>query len=185
MELIFYPLLSRDNFFVFIAFEGNCWLVWELFLQCWRWGLYLVMYTRGIQLFFGLSAKRLSQLCCRASLKYCLISWILYPFQSAWICSCWGLTSCYLGHMDSWDDCSCHESTEDWIGVAWHLVEILIHVSSLLVWCAFLISSVLEFSTLLPLYTVVSKNVIACFDAVWVNLRRWWKLLAVRKKSVI
>ena len=46
-----------------------------------------------------------------------------------------------------------------------------------LVWV--LISSILDFVNLLPLYTVVSKKVISCFDSPWVNLRRWWKLLAV------
>ena len=39
------------------------------------------MYTRGILLFFGLSAKRLFLSCSRASLKYWSISWILYPLR--------------------------------------------------------------------------------------------------------
>ena len=51
------------------------------FLRFLRRGLYLVMYTRGILLFFGLSAKRLFLSCSRASLKYWSISWILYPLS--------------------------------------------------------------------------------------------------------
>ena len=39
------------------------------------------MYTRGILLFFGLSAKRLFLSCSRASLKYWSISWVLYPLS--------------------------------------------------------------------------------------------------------
>ena len=51
------------------------------FLKLLRCGWYLVMYTRGILLFFGLSAKRLFLSCSRASLKYWSISWILYPLS--------------------------------------------------------------------------------------------------------
>jgi len=51
------------------------------FLRFLRRGWYLVMYTRGILLFFGLSAKRLFLSCSRASLKYWSISWVLYPLS--------------------------------------------------------------------------------------------------------
>ena len=40
--------------------------------------VYLAMYTRGILLFFGRSAKRLFLSCSRASLKYWSISWIYF-----------------------------------------------------------------------------------------------------------
>ena len=39
------------------------------------------MYTRGILLFFGLSANILFLSCSKASLKYWSISWILYPLS--------------------------------------------------------------------------------------------------------
>ena len=57
------------------------------------------------------------------------------------------------------------------------------YVSVGLLWV--LMSSILDFVNLFPLYTVVSKKVISCFDSKWVNLRRWWKVLAVWKKFVM
>ena len=51
------------------------------FLKFLRCGWYLVMYTRGILLFLGLSANRLFLSCSKASLKYWSISLILYPLS--------------------------------------------------------------------------------------------------------
>ena len=49
-----------------------------VFLRC---GWYLVMYTKGILLFSGLSAKRLFLSYSRAWLKYWSVSWVLYPLS--------------------------------------------------------------------------------------------------------
>ena len=98
------------------------------FLRFLRWGLYLIMYTRGILLFFGLSVKRLF---CRIVgprwsiglfLGFCIL------FQSVCFWSWWGLTlSCqdrsWCGFL-RW--CSFYESAKDWVWVARSSVEVLI-----------------------------------------------------------
>ena len=53
---------------------------------------------------------------------------------------------------------------------------------SQLVWCIFCYLVRLSLN-LVPLYTVVSRNVISWGEVVDVNLRRLWKLFAVWKKS--
>ena len=152
-----------------------------VFLRC---GWYLVMYTKGILLFSGLSAKRLFLSYSRAWLKYWSVSWVLYPLS----------ISLFLKLVRA--DLSCQDRSWcgflRWLFLLWIRERLSlggtkfggsINVSVGLVWV--LISSNLELVNLFPLYTVVSKKVISCFDTVWVNLRRWWRLLAVWKKFVM
>ena len=157
------------------------------FLKFLRCGWYLVMYTRFF-LFCSLVCQPRDFFCRVVGprwsiglfLGFCIL------FQSVWFWSWRGLTLGCQGR--SWwgflrwlhvPFMNPRKTESGWHDVRWRYW----YVSVGLVWV--LISSILEFVNLFPLYTVVSEKVISYFDSKWVNLRRWWKLLAVWKKFVM
>ena len=155
-----------------------------VFLEFRRWGLYLVVYSKGGCLFCGLFAMNSLRSNLRASGKPRLISSSLYPLsvnfdlnlsmdtpQVVWVQFC----------ANSWDTRFLLWTVGYWFGVAMTFDDDTVMCQ--LVCCIFWYLHTFESLNLLPLYTEVSRNVISLGDVVRLNPGRLWKLFAVWKSA--